>query len=231
MLVTKQALAQLRNFGALGGGRGGAALDLTSEEQARALVDSLGPGVAYISSTPIDNGLSQGRQTTYAFTDVGQIRISQQPQTGGLSVRTQDFNPAAGDITCSMTHEANGNAVMHINLPELNLSGANLGGGATAGNPALAQQLAMVRALLAGARVSIGVEPAGQLVKTNSPFVDGSRVTLLEVDLDKVLGNEAVLTALQSATTSDQMKAALKDVPGLKMVMDREVTIEFTPAK
>jgi hypothetical protein len=233
MLVTKQALAQLRNFGALSGGRGGATLDLTSEEQARALVDSLGPGVAYISSTPIDNGLSQGRQTTYAFTDVGQIRISQQPQTGGLSVRTQEFNPAGGDITCSLTHEANGNAVMHINLPELNLnlSNANLGGGTTAGNPALGQQLAMVRALLAGARVSISVEPAGQLVKTNSPFVDGSRVTLLEVDLDKVLGNEAVLTALQSATTSDQLKAALKDVPGLKMVMDREVTIEFTPAK
>ncbi len=40
-------------------------------------------------------------------------------------------------------------------------------------------------------------EPAGTLVKTSSPYVDGQRVTLLEVDLDEILKDETVVSRLQ----------------------------------
>ena len=79
--------------------------------------------------------------------------------------------------------------------------------------------------------MSIGVEPAGQLVRTNSPYADGGHVTLLDVNLDQVLTNEALLTRLQTSRTPEEIKAALTDVPGLKIALDREVTIEFTPVK
>ena len=120
--------------------------------------------------------------------------------------------------------------MLHINLPEISLP-AGFGGASSAGSANFAQQMALVRSLLAGARVSIGVEPSGQLVKTTSPYVDGGHVTLLDVNLDQVLTNEALLAKLQGSTTPDEIKAALKDVPGLKITLDREVTIEFTPAK
>lgn len=227
MLVTKAALAQLRSFAALGGGRGAQPIDLTSEEQARSMADALGPGVAYVSSDPIDTPLGEGRHAVYAFRDISQVRISQQPRTDGLPVKV---DAASGDITCAMTHEPNGNAVLHINLPEISLP-AGFGGASSAGSANFAQQMALVRSLLAGARVSIGVEPSGQLVKTTSPYVDGGHVTLLDVNLDQVLTNEALLAKLQGSTTPDEIKAALKDVPGLKITLDREVTIEFTPAK
>ncbi len=225
LLVTKAALAQLRNFSALGRGRA-QPIDLTSEDQARAMADTLGPGVAYVSSEPIDTPLGEGRHATYAFRDISQVRISQQPSTDGLPVKV---DARSGDITCSLTHDPNGNSVLHINLPEMNLPSSI--GNATNGNPGLAQQLALVRSLLAGARVSIGVEPAGQLVRTSSPYVDGGRVTLLDVNLDQVLTNEALLTRLQTSKTPEEIRASLTDVPGLKMALDREVTIEFTPAK
>ena len=225
LLVTKAALAQLRNFAALGGGRG-QPLDLTSEDQARSMADALGPGVAYVSSEPVDTPLGEGRHAVYAFRDISQVRISQQPRADGMPIKV---DAGSGDITCVMTHEPNGNAVLHINLPEINLPSGF--GGAATGSPGLAQQLALVRSLLAGARVSIGVEPAGQLVTTSSPYVDGGHVTLLDVNLDQVLTNEALLMKLQGSTTPAEIKAALTDVPGLKITLDREVTIEFTPAK
>lgn len=228
MLVTKAALAQLRQFAALAGGRG-QSLDLVSEEQARAMASTLGPGVTYVSSSPIDTPLGQGRRSTYAFKDITELRISERPQTGGLSVKSDALNQAAGEITCTFTREPDGNATLRIHLPELNLAGAF--GNAAPGSPEIAQQLAMVRTLLAGAHVTIAVEPAGQLARTTSPYVDGPRVTLLDADLDQLLGNEAFITQLQTAKTPEEVKAALKDVPGLKMTLDREVTIEFTPAK
>jgi hypothetical protein len=225
MLVTKAALAQLRQFGALGGR--GQTLDLVSEEQARAMAGSLGPGVTFVSSAPIDSPLAEGRRAQYAFTDITQLHISQQPETPkGLGGKVAPKESES--ITCTFTHEANGNSALHIQLPVPNIP-SNIGSGAD--NPAVAQQLAVIRTLLAGARILIAVEPVGQLVRTNSPFVDGQRVTLLDVNLDQVLANEALLGKLQAAKTPEELKTALTNVPGLKVAFEREITIEFTAAK
>jgi len=227
MLFTTAALQQIRQFAALGGGRGGT-LDLVSEGQARAMASSLGPGVTYLSSTPIDTPEGQGRLSTYAFADVSQLKIAQQPDApGGVTVRAQGLNAGGGTITCSMTHEVNGNAVLHITLPEPSLPGADAAGG----NAAFVQQVPMIRSLLANARISIVVEPAGRLVQTSSPFVDGQRVTLVDVNLDDLLGNAALLAKLQSARSADDLRAALKEAPGIRMVLDHEVTIEFMPER
>ena len=61
---------------------------------------------------------------------------------------------------------------LHINLPDINLPTSQLGD-ASGANPALAQQFAMVRALLAGARVWIAVEPSGTVVKSSSDCTRG----------------------------------------------------------
>lgn len=43
--------------------------------------------------------------------------------------------------------------------------------------------------------------------------------------------HETLMTRVQAAKTADDMKTVLKDAPGLKIDFEREITIEFTPAK
>jgi hypothetical protein len=223
-IVKQAALAQLRTFAALGGGR--ATLDPLSEDQARQLAASLGPGVTYVSSTPINDAEGQGRDATYAFTDVSQLRVSEQPQApGGVTVRTQGLSTDSPTITLSLTHEPNGNAVLHIFVPPPAIfAGPNGSGGV---NPAVFEQLQGMKAVLAGAHLLLAAEPQGSLVRTSSPWVVGQRVTLLEVDLDRVLGDEMFLARLQAARTPDEVRAVLKDAPGLKINLDPEITVEF----
>jgi len=224
MVYTTAALAQLRQFAALGGGRG-QGVDPLSEQQARSMTASIGPGVTYVTSTPISSPLGQGREAIYAFTDVSQLRISTQPAApGGLTVRTQAFSTTAETITFSLTHEPGGNAVLHIHVPEPNFLGA-------LASPGAASQIGMIKTMLAGAQLLLVAEPSGTLVKTSSPYVDGSRVTLLEVDLDQVLRDETLLPRLQAAKTQDEAKAIVKNAGGLKINLDRDITIEFTPAR
>lgn len=224
MVYTKAALAQLKQFAAFGGGRGGSA-DPLSEQQARDMTASIGPGVTYVSSELITTPLGQGRDAIYAFTDVSQLRISTQPATpGGLTVRTQAFSTQSESITFTMTHEANGNAVLHIHVPEPNYLDAFA-------SPQAAGQIGMIKTMLAGARVLLAAEPVGTLVRTSSPYAEGQRVTLLEVDLDQVLKDETLLPRVQAATTPDEAKAIIKGAAGLKINLDPEITIEFTPAK
>lgn len=221
MVYTKAALAQLKQFAALSG-RGG---DPLSEQQARDMTASIGPGVTYVSSEPITTPLGQGRDATYAFTDVSQLRISTQPAApGGLTVRTQAFSTQSESITFTMTHEANGNAVLHIHVPEPNYLSAF-------GSPQATGQIAMVKTMLAGARVLLAAEPAGTLVRASSPYAEGPRVTLLEVDLDQVLQDETLLPRVQAATTPDEAKAIITGAAGLKINLDPDIRIEFTPTK
>jgi hypothetical protein len=230
MVYTRAALAQLKSFAAFGGARGaGAAADPLSEQQARDMTASIGPGVSYVSSELVTTPLGQGRDAIYAFTDVSTLRISTQPAApGGIAIKTQGFStvPSATEsITFTLTHEANGNAVLHIHVPEPNYLDFF-------GSPNAAGQIGMIKTMLAGARVLLAAEPAGTLVRTSSPFVDGQRVTLLDVDLDTVLADDTLLPRIQAvAATPAQAKAVLLAAKGLKINLDPEITIEFTPAK
>jgi hypothetical protein len=227
MLYTKAALAQLKSFAALGGRGGGA--DPLSEQQARDMTASIGPGVTYVSSELLTTPLGQGRDAVYAFTDVSTLRISTQPAApGGIAIRTPGFStqPSPSEsITFTMTHEANGNAVLHIHVPEPNYLDFF-------GSPQAAGQIGMIKTMLAGARVLLAAEPTGALVHTSSPFVEGQRVTLLDVDLDTVLADETLLPRIQAvAANPAEAKAVLLSAKGLKINLDPEITIEFTPAR
>jgi hypothetical protein len=224
MLFTRQALAQLKQFAALGGGTQG--LDPTSEQQARDMAAALGPGVTYVSSEAVSTPIGEGRDAVYAFGDVNQLRVATQPAPpGGASIHAGGLSTPGDTLTFSFSREANGNAVLHINVPQSSLVNA------LSSNAAAPQQkqMSMIKSLLAGARLLLAVEPDGALVRTNSGYVDGPRVTLIEVDLDRVLTDEALVARLQAATTPDEIRAAIKDVPGLKLTLEPEITVEFTP--
>ena len=63
----------------------------------------------------------------------------------------------------------------------------------------------------------------GRVIKTNAPYVSGSKITLLQFDFDKVNATEGALQKLQQITDPK----LLKDIPGVRMVTDPVVTIEF----
>jgi hypothetical protein len=223
MLYSTAALAQLRQFAALGGGRG--QIDPLSEQQAREMAATIGPGVSYVTSTPINTPAGQGRESTYAFTDLTQLRISTQPAApGGIAIKTPAFSTTAETVTFSLTREPGANPVLHIHVPEPNFLDA-------LASPAAQGQIAMIKNALAGAHILLAAEPLGTVVKTSSPYADGQRVTLLEVDLDEVLKDETLLPRLQAAKSNDEARAILQNATGLKINLDRDITIEFTPAK
>ena len=89
----------------------------------------------------------------------------------------------------------------------------------------------MVKAFLAGARLTVVVEPEGRLVQTTSPFVQGNQVTLLDVDVDRAAADTSLAQKLQAAKTPEDVKAALNSTPGVKITLDPEISIEFSPIR
>jgi len=78
------------------------------------------------------------------------------------------------------------------------------------------------------------VDVDGKVVKTNSPYVVGSKVTLMDIDFDPLLSGEeglkALSTKMETAMGDDrQTMEALKGIKELKIVTDPEISIEFAP--
>jgi hypothetical protein len=99
--------------------------------------------------------------------------------------------------------------------------------GGAGNNLPSADQMALIRPMFAGARMSLAIEPNGQLIRTSSPYVDGRRVILVDVNLDSLLANDALLQRLQASKSVDETKDLLKNVPGVRLSLDPETTIEF----
>jgi len=230
MLFTQAALTQLRQFSAFGGGGGGSQnFDPLSEQQARDAAATLGPGVTYVSSTPINTAEGQGRDIKYAFRDINQLHIAQTPPApGGLSVSSSSFGTDA-QVAFALTKQPNGASLLRVVMPQLPLTpnAGNAAPGRGGNSLPSADQMALIKPMFAGARMSLAIEPAGQLIRTSSPYVDGRRVTLVDVNLDSLLANDALLQRLQSSKSPDETKALLKDVPGVRLSLDPETTIEF----
>lgn len=224
LLFTQAAVAQFRQLASLGGG--GQDFDPLSEEQAREAATTLGQGVTYVSSTVIDTSEGVGRDIKYAFTDVNQLSLNQAPPPpgGGMPVAPQSAG-LSDRIEFKLTRVADGHALLKIAVPQLPAVGGDKA--PRSPNSPSADQIAMLKPMLAGARLSIAIEPAGRLVRTSSPYVTGQRVTLVDVNVDSLLNDDTLLQRLQAARTPDEVKSILKSVPGLRVNLDPEITIEF----
>jgi hypothetical protein len=88
----------------------------------------------------------------------------------------------------------------------------------------------MMKPMLKGLRITIGVEVDGTVLKTNSQYASGNRVTYLDLDMGALLADEKALAAFEDVEGSvEQQKAALAKVKGMKVHLDPEMVVEFKP--
>ncbi len=203
--------------------------DFFSEQSMKDAAGKLGEGVVFVSSKPIKTADRVGRVATYQFADITKLRIDQKPQTGD---EMPGAKAGAEDVLFKFGKLPAGTSQLTVVFPEPDFSKKK-------GNDAAdeddedekktpdAAQMEMMKKIFDGLKVSIDVTVLGNIVKTNSPYVQGSTVTLLEMDFSQVMANDQMLSKLSNPKSLEEAKALLKNVKGFKINLDREVAIEF----
>lgn len=235
--MSKEAVAQLEQFAAgmaqgkeaegAAGGKSG--FDLFSEEKAKDEASKFGSGVTFVSAEKIDRDGLVGLKTVYAFTDVGKLQVKERPEGPGGAMGGEPSAGQADDDIRFGFERLGGTSALTIHLADKKTSGGDTpdaGPDQPAAAPA-PEQLAMVKQLFKGLRVEIAVEVAGDIVKTNADYVDGRRVTLLAMDFEKILDNDALLAKIQNPKSMADAKAALKGIEGFKINAPGDVRVEF----
>ncbi len=218
-----------------------------TEKELKDKVTDLGEGVTFVSVEEIDTKTAAGVRVTYAFKDINKLAVNPKPAaamgTTGSGASSEDA------LKFKFSRKPNGNAIVTVVLPPPKKKAAKEEA-ATAPQEAppaessepLAQppvgqdpnMSAMIMQMFKGLHMGMAINVEGKVVKTNSPYVEGSKVTLLDIDFDPLLSDPNGLKALEKIGPMGDDQTAmetLKGIKGLKLTTDPEVSIEFTPKK
>jgi hypothetical protein len=219
--MSAQALAMLKSFASQSNTGGVPQADIFGEEQAKKAAGTM--GVTFVSGEPFKTADLEGYRARYSFDDISKITVTMDQSMSGPQAGTApkqapfafgfDKGTASSTLTIQMPDQP----------PTSQLPGLGSAGTTDAEKAQAAQALAMMKMMMKGLFVDVSMNVGGRIIKTNAPHVEGSRVTLLQIDFDTLLADEAALQKLQGA---NDLKA-LANVPGLTISAEPKVTIEF----
>jgi hypothetical protein len=204
-----------------------------NREDLERTAERMGKGVRLVSAEKAtgENGF-EGTKAVFAFDDINQIQISQDPNMSGgpgrLSTEPTQDDPVKFKFTRGAT-----SSTLTIDYIDRAPTGSVQPNPAGKGDmPDLTNPMIMnmLKTMFQGFKINIGLEVVGNIVKTNAEYVTGPRITLLEMDIAELLSDEAKLRALQGKLGPDsslsQVKPYLKDIKGIK-IDGPSISVEF----
>lgn len=208
-----------------------AAFDPCGHEDLEAQAAEMGAGVRLLTATPTAEEGTLGCHAVFAFDDVNRLRLNQNPGgrledagAGGPVAETPqyvtfDFTPGAEARLAILLPQPTDSTRMPAPPPDA----------LTADSSAMGAALEMMRSMLEGGKVRLALTVEGSIVETNAAYRDGDTLTLLAMDMDSLLADEAQLQrlSLSQPQSPEEARLLLKGVPGLRMETAPEVVVRF----
>lgn len=198
-----------------GGGEGPEAGDLFSEANLERMAARFGEGAELVSREVIEDAYSRSVRAVIAIPDVRTLAIDWLPVSPTRGTDTAlELAPGEGGTTV---------LTLEFPIPETAQAGPLM-------KPA---DLEATKPLLAGLEVRFAIEVPGKLVATNSPFANGNRVTVAELDFDRVIADPKAVEAITtgSARTVAEVGKLLNSFPGARFHPEQELRIEYRAPK
>ena len=235
--VEQTTLANMAALKGMMGGQGGQQPSgpMMNKAELERLAASMGKGVKLVSTEPIkaDNGW-EGTKAIFSFDDINDIQVSQSPRmSGGTPGARRSAEPTSDDPVRFKLTRAGGTSTLSINFVDAKVSerpdkpNLNQAEMPDLTNPMM---MNMIKTMFQGFKINVGLEVVGSIVKTNAEYVSGPRITLLEMDVNALLADEAKLKALTGkigpGASFSEVKPYLKDIKGIK-IDGPSINVEF----
>ena len=198
--------------------------------------DTFGATVKFISAKPVRTDTASGYNAVYAFQDISQVRVNQNPndKMDGQKAQKSD-SPKEEYLLFKFTKGPPAKLVVTLPTEKETAgdkSSAQESGKAVEGKSnkeASAQAPEMMKNIFQDMKLNISLQFEGTILKTNAAYRDGSTVTLIEMDFGKIISNATLFMQMLAVNPQSvgETKALLKDVEGLKFETSNPVTVEF----
>jgi hypothetical protein len=189
-------------------------------------------GLRLVSQKEYKQGDVEGVKVLMAFDDINQVALDEN-LPGGKKKATRPED----QVKFSLAKQAGGTSLLAISFPDKpgdavqgDVAKKAEGGSGKAPGPEVLQ---MLSGFFKGMRILIAVDVDGTLVRSSSPYVDGNRVTLLDINMEELLKDPSALQKMNGlpfgpdmSVTTAREAMAKAGVKGIK-VNDPNITIEL----
>ena len=219
-------LAMLAQMSAVGGTTVKDPLaDLSSPEKAKARAATLGPGVTVEKSVPYESGGNKGATVTYHFTDINKLTISPGDSMRSLSPMAAGA-PATPAKPVAFTYTG---GTLTVTMPAPPATAATPETPSVPGMPDMEspQMQAMMKQMLADMKMSFKLVIEPGIAETDATHHDGNTITLMDLQMAKLLEKPETLKKLSKAPKQDPAAALefIKGLDGVKMETKQQISI------
>lgn len=224
---TTVASAMLDQMAALGGEAGGMADQFVDREAAEKRAAEMGEGVSVESAEAIEANGRKGGRVVFAFADINKLTYNfggGMDDMGGAMGDGEDEEDAEeqepmkfefADGVLTMKNPQDADAAEGVEAPESEEMDD--------------QSLAMAKQMMGDMRLSMKLSFPGGIKETNASHVDGDTVTLMEMEMGKLLEDPEKFRKLSAAQpeTPAEIQAAVKGIEGVKVESAEEIRVEL----
>lgn len=199
-----------------------------SEDKAKARAADLGEGVTFEKSEAISANGAKGARVTYRFKDINTLKIAPgdgmknmspmgEAKTDTLKKNaTVAFSYTGGKLTIKMPEPPKADpaapADENTNMPDMDKP----------------ETAAMVKQMLGDMKMSLKLVAEPGIAESNATYQTANTVTLMEMDMGKLLEKPAAFKQLGKLDKNNPAAAmqALKGLDGVKLETRKEVTVK-----
>ncbi|MGZ3608346.1 MAG: hypothetical protein ACXU9J_10555 [Syntrophales bacterium] len=198
--------------------------------------DTFGAKVKFISAKPVKTDTGSGYNAVYAFQDINEVMINQNPGTRMDGEKTQRSDSLRDEYILFKFIEGLSSKLI-VTLPAQretasDKSSAQDSGKAVQGRlnkETSAQAPEMMKNFFQDLKIKISLQFEGTIINTNATYRDGSTVILIEMDIGKIISNGELFKRMLAINLQSvgETKALYKNIEGLKFETNNPVTVEF----
>ncbi len=219
-----QMMAMLEQMSAIGGADAkDPVAEMFSPEKAKAKAATLGEGVTFEKSEPLDLKGNKGARTTYRFADINKLKISTGDAMNNMSPPGGQAPEVPKQKPVSFAFAA---GTLTITLPEPEKPAAPDPAAAPEENPQMEE---MMKQMLGDMKMSMKLVVEPGIAETDATYRDANTITLVDVEMAKLLEKPDTLKKLSSAPKDNPAAAMelLKGLDGVKMETKKQITVKL----
>jgi len=200
-------------------------------------VRQFGGAVTFVESKPVKTETAGGYTALYSFKDINLVRVNQNPGDRVEGRKGKTNGSVKKEETLSFRFEKGSPSRLTVLSPgpkgftgeESAAKEKTKGVGDGSGKLPEKENLDAIRAMFQDMKLRISLSIAGTITRTNATYLDGTTLTLMEIDFGKIVNDDALLKKMNEAKPQsvEETKALLKGIPGFKLELNYPVVVEF----
>ncbi len=205
-----------------------ASFSLFKEDQLIADSAKYGSGVKYVSGKEVKKDGKEGYNVVYAFNNINDLKINQNPNSK-IDMEGVEFEEDTAHEFLHFYFDPGNPSQLTIRMPSMNdqdVSNETTQEDTTStGTEGMDELLKLMKDM----RIVLTLDVNGNITETNASYVNGSSVTLFDINFNDLLDNPEKLKMFkqQNPKNLEEIKKIVENLPGVKVELNNPVNITF----